>query len=91
MEIGALFVGTIVQTYRPAMQVEKGDEKGYFKFGGSTCIFFFEHGIMQFDEDLINTSKEGFETLVQVGEKIGTLVEGKIDAWNQYNTSHCPR
>ena len=27
MEIGALFVGTIVQTYRPGMQVEKGDEK----------------------------------------------------------------
>ena len=80
MEVGALFVGTIVQTYRPGMQVEKGDEKGFFKFGGSTCIFFFEHGIMKFDEDLIQASNEGFETLVHIGEKIGTLSEGKVDA-----------
>ncbi|MGY3802950.1 archaetidylserine decarboxylase [Pigmentibacter ruber] len=77
LEVGALFVGTIVQTYRPGMQVEKGDEKGFFKFGGSTCIFFFEHGIMNFDSDLIHSSKEGYETLVQMGEKIGTLSEGK--------------
>lgn len=75
MEVGALFVGTIVQTYRPAIQVEKGDEKGYFKFGGSTCILFFEHGIMNFDSDLVHSSTQGHETLVLMGEKIGQLSE----------------
>ncbi|BBH54475.1 phosphatidylserine decarboxylase [Fluviispira sanaruensis] len=78
MEVGALFVGTIVQTYRPAVQVEKGDEKGYFKFGGSTCIFFFENGIMEFDTDIVKSSEQGLETLVQMGEKIGHLAERKV-------------
>ncbi|WP_186646061.1 phosphatidylserine decarboxylase [Fluviispira vulneris] len=78
MEVGALFVGTIVQTYRPAMQVEKGDEKGYFKFGGSTCILFFENGIMEFDTDIVKSSEQGLETLVQMGEKIGHLAERTV-------------
>jgi phosphatidylserine decarboxylase len=77
IEVGALFVGTIVQTYRPNMQVEKGDEKGFFKFGGSTCIFFFENGVMSFDDDIIKFSQEGFESLVHMGEQIGSLNEGK--------------
>jgi phosphatidylserine decarboxylase len=73
IEVGALFVGTIVQTYRPFTHVEKGDEKGYFKFGGSTCIFFFEAGMINFDKDLIENSLQGFETKVKIGEKIGLL------------------
>lgn len=72
MEVGAMFVGTIVQTYRPMNQVKKADEKGYFKFGGSTCILFFEQGAMKFDQDLIDNSAAGLETLVQMGEKIGS-------------------
>jgi phosphatidylserine decarboxylase len=73
MEVGALFVGTIVQTYRAGCQVKKGDEKGYFKFGGSTCVFFTQKGILHFDQDLIEQSRKGRETLVQMGEKIGTV------------------
>lgn len=72
MEVGAMFVGTIVQTYRPMMVVEKGDEKGFFKFGGSTCILFFEKNSMHFDNDLVKNSSEGIETLVKMGEQIGT-------------------
>lgn len=73
MEIGAMFVGTIVQTYRPTMSVEKGDEKGFFKFGGSTCILFFEKDSMHFDEDLVKNSSAGLETLVKMGEHIGSI------------------
>lgn len=72
MEVGAMFVGSIVQTYRSATEVKRGDEKGYFKFGGSTVIFFVEKGRLQFDADLIENSKQGLETLVQMGEQIGT-------------------
>ncbi|MES2614635.1 MAG: archaetidylserine decarboxylase [Bdellovibrionota bacterium] len=73
MEIGAMFVGTIVQTYRPTMSVEKGEEKGFFKFGGSTCVLFFEKDSMHFDEDLIKNSQAGLETLVKMGEQIGSV------------------
>jgi phosphatidylserine decarboxylase len=74
MEIGALFVGSIVQTYRAGTQVQRGDEKGYFKFGGSTCVIFFEQGAVRFDEDLISNSAAGLETLVQMGERIALAV-----------------
>ena len=73
MEVGAMFVGTIVQTYRPTMSVEKGEEKGFFKFGGSTCILFFEKGSIHFDQDLIQNSAAGFETLVKMGGQIGSV------------------
>jgi phosphatidylserine decarboxylase len=73
MEIGAMFVGTIVQTYRPATTVEKGDEKGFFKFGGSTCVLFFEKDSIRFDEDLVKNSAQGLETLVKMGEQIGSI------------------
>jgi phosphatidylserine decarboxylase len=70
MEVGALLVGSIVQTYRPGMQVCKGDEKGFFKFGGSTVICFFLPGAVQFDADLCENSASGVETLVKMGSHI---------------------
>ena len=73
MEVGAMFVGTIAQTYRPTLAVEKGEEKGFFKFGGSTCILFFEKDSIHFDPDLIKNSAEGLETLVKMGEQIAVI------------------
>lgn len=73
MEVGAMFVGTIVQTYRPTMTVEKGEEKGFFKFGGSTCIMFFEKDAIHFDEDLVKYSEFGLETYVKMGEQIASV------------------
>jgi phosphatidylserine decarboxylase len=73
MEVGALFVGSMVQTYRAGMHVQKGDEKGYFKFGGSTSIFFMEKGAMTFDPDLVACSANGMEAYVKMGERIGVV------------------
>ena len=74
MEIGALFVGSIVQTYRAGTQVQRGDEKGYFKFGGSTCVLFFEQGAIRFDDDLVRNSQNGRETLVKMGERLAVAM-----------------
>lgn len=74
MEVGALLVGGIVQTYTAGDVVSKGDEKGYFKFGGSTVIVFFEKGKVVFDNDLIENSAEGRETLVLMGEQLGQMM-----------------
>lgn len=76
MEIGAMFVGAIVQTYRPATEVKKGDEKCFFKFGGSTTVMFFEPNAVDFDKDLVKNSEEHIETYVRMGEKIGGVTEG---------------
>lgn len=71
MEVGATFVGSIIQTYKPETIVKKGDEKGYFKFGGSTVILFFKKDTIVIDDDIVEQTLEGFETSVKAGEKIG--------------------
>ncbi len=74
IEIGATCVGSIIQTYTPNIKVNKGDEKGYFKFGGSTTILFFKTNTICIDEDIMQQSSLGFETKVLFGEKIGKKI-----------------
>ncbi|MGL4642282.1 MAG: phosphatidylserine decarboxylase [Cetobacterium sp.] len=69
-EIGATMVGGIKQTYNPGL-IKKGDEKGYFFFGGSSCVLLFEKDRVQFDEDILENSRNGIETKVYMGERIG--------------------
>lgn len=73
IEVGATMVGGIKQTYKPNSFVKKGQEKGYFYFGGSTCILVFEKGKVKLDKDLIENTKKGIETKVYMGEKIGVV------------------
>lgn len=72
IEVGATCVGTIIQSYKPLSKVNKGDEKGYFKFGGSTTILLFKKNIVKIDSDIIEQTKLGYECKVLMGEKIGT-------------------
>jgi phosphatidylserine decarboxylase len=74
VEVGATCVGSIIQTYTPNKKVNKGDEKGYFKFGGSTVILFFEPNKIIIDKDIIEQTDKGIETYVLMGEKIGQKV-----------------
>ncbi|WP_051569153.1 phosphatidylserine decarboxylase [Alkaliphilus transvaalensis] len=71
VEVGATCVGSIVQTYEADKPVIKGQEKGYFKFGGSTTIIFIKKNIVKIDEDIINNTAKGIETKVNMGESIG--------------------
>ena len=74
IEVGATCVGSILQTYSPNIKVNKGDEKGYFKFGGSTTILFFEKDSVKIDRDILDQSNFGFECKVLFGENIGTKI-----------------
>lgn len=69
VDVGAFGVGTIIQTYEGADHA-KGDEKGFFKFGGSTVILVVQAGVLAFDDDLVRNSAEGLETRVLAGERI---------------------
>lgn len=71
-EVGATMVGSIIQTYTGNL-VNKSDEKGYFKFGGSTVILIFEKDRLRIDSDLIDNTKHQLETEVKMGEGIGSL------------------
>jgi len=74
MEIGATCVGSICQTYTEGAVVEKGSEKGYFRFGGSSTITIFEPGRIQFDEDLVENSQRNRELYARIGDHMGTSV-----------------
>ncbi|KAG0268555.1 hypothetical protein BGZ95_002422 [Linnemannia exigua] len=76
VSIGALLVGSIQLTgaNNAGTRLEKGDELGYFAYGGSTCILLFQAGAVRFDEDLVATSLKGLETLVRMGERIGERI-----------------
>ena len=71
-EVGAMLVGTIVQTYHPG-PVERGAEKGYFRFGGSSIVLLAEPGRLAWDRDLVEASRDGIETLVKMGSRIGAV------------------
>ncbi|KIW72518.1 phosphatidylserine decarboxylase [Phialophora macrospora] len=69
--IGAMMVGSTVITRKPGERVRRAEELGYFKFGGSTILLFFEPGKMVYDEDLVANSTGALETLIRVGMSIG--------------------
>ncbi len=68
-EIGATFVGSIVQSHRGDTAV-KGREAGYFKFGGSSVILLFRKGKINIDADLLRNTRNHLETQVLMGEHI---------------------
>jgi len=69
--VGATMVGSIIFTVKKGQKIKKGDEIGYFAFGGSTVINIFKPNSIIFDEDLIINSQKPVETLVKMGESLG--------------------
>lgn len=73
VEVGATCVGSIVQTYTPRSPVKKGDEKGFFQFGGSAVVTLFEKGKVQLADDLLEQSAKGFELYAHMGDEMGRV------------------
>lgn len=72
IEVGALLVGKIVN--HNITEFVRGQEKGYFEFGGSTIVMLFKKDI-QFDDDIYQMNAVGVETRVHVGERIGICLK----------------
>lgn len=69
--VGATMVGTIIETYKANSDVKKGDEMGYFAFGGSTIVLLVDKDKLKIDADILENTKNKIETFVKMGEKIG--------------------
>lgn len=76
MEVGAMMVGRICN-YHSVKKVVKGEEKGKFEFGGSTVVLLLPKDSVEIDEDLLENTKGGYETIVKMGERIGIKKERK--------------
>jgi len=69
--VGATMVGSIHETFTPNSHVLKGDEMGYFAFGGSTIVMLVDQSKVKIDQDLLDNTKNKIETAVKMGERIG--------------------
>ena len=73
VDVGAMLVGKITNN-KQIKTFKRGEEKGYFEFGGSTIILFVEENKIIIDNDILLNSTLGKETIVSCGEKIGNKV-----------------
>ena len=72
MEVGALMVGRITNLHTEGgVKVTKGEEKGYFEFGGSTILLLLEKDKVKLCDDLLKNTREGFETKLFQGSVLG--------------------
>lgn len=69
--VGAMMVGSIIINVKLDQKVLKGEELGYFKFGGSTVVMLIDSTLSEWDGDLMNNSTKGLETLCRVGMSCG--------------------
>lgn len=70
--VGAIEVASINLTgaAEAGSELTKGDEVGFFAYGGSTVVVLFELGAARLDEDLVRNSVRGVETRVLCGESL---------------------
>ncbi len=74
IEVGAICVGKIVQTHNESHPFYRGQEKGYFLFGGSTVIVIGEKGKWKPSTDILANTQTGIETYTHLGSTIAALV-----------------
>ena len=72
MEVGALLVGKI-SNHKQSTVVTRGEEKGFFEYGGSTIVVLTQKGRVTPRSDLLTNSKTGYETKVLQAHPLGIL------------------
>ncbi len=73
LEVGAMLVGKVIQHHMAEHSFERGEEKGYFEYGGSTIVQLFKKGTITPDADILEYSSKKIETLLKMGEKVGCV------------------
>jgi phosphatidylserine decarboxylase len=73
LEIGATNVGSVNHTFVPTRPVAKGEEKGYFAFGGSATLTLFEPDRVKLAKDLLEQSAQQRELYAKVGDQMGMI------------------
>ncbi|HHX59891.1 MAG TPA: phosphatidylserine decarboxylase [Epulopiscium sp.] len=71
IEVGALMVGKI-KNKNVVSHVSKGEEKGFFEFGGSTIILLFQKDAVTIDNAIWKNTSLNKETVILHGDVIGS-------------------
>ncbi len=70
IEVGALCVGKIKNSTECPQSVTRGQEKGYFLFGGSTSIIIGQNKAWKPNELILKNSKNNLETYYKLGDQV---------------------
>lgn len=70
MEIGAMLVGKICN-HMKSLTAVKGQEKGYFEYGGSTIVLLFQKNSVNLSKDFMKIMNTEIEVPVNIGQTIG--------------------
>jgi len=69
MEIGAMLVGKI-HNHHQREKVMRGEEKGYFEYGGSTIVMLVKNDTIHVNKNFFDATDSGMEIPVVMGEMI---------------------
>ena len=72
IEVGATCVGKIVQSSYEK-EVKRGQEKGYFLFGGSTVVLLGEPGKWSVSKDIRENAEINREVYLKLGDELAVL------------------
>lgn len=73
MEVGALLVGKI-SNHTESRTVVRGEEKGFFEYGGSTIVILTQKNRITPREDLLKNTTRGYETKLLQGHVLGKAI-----------------
>lgn len=73
VDIGGFCISSIVSTATPGAHVEKGDEKSYFRYGGSTLVMLATRDALRWEPPFIAASATGEETPILIGQRVARL------------------
>ena len=72
--VAATCVGSATFTYSRNQLVKKGEELGYFSFGGSSVVTLFEQHRLRISDDLREYTEANIETYARMGDELGRAV-----------------
>ncbi|MDY3845302.1 MAG: phosphatidylserine decarboxylase [Eubacteriales bacterium] len=75
MEVGALMVGKI-KNLHAEKEIQRGEEKGMFLFGGSTIILLIKKDIAKIPDVIFDRTEHSEETPVKLGQRVGSSIKG---------------
>ena len=70
VEVGAMLVGEI-ENFQSTGSFVRGQEKGLFRYGGSTVVLLFEKGRVKIPDEIFEDTAQNMENAVQMGQVIG--------------------
>ena len=72
MEVGAMLVGRI--SNHDKTKFNRGEEKGYFEYGGSPVILLLKKDRVELPRNLYIASEKGYETHVKMGQAVAKKI-----------------